>query len=129
MSAQPVATTASLPGLRPRVRRALGDPTPLACTVAKAAMEAVLGGPAIDPYVRWLDEATFAHVARQRSLAIRAGRTLTGPVGVRRARASRVSRTAAEVSVVIEHAGRCRAAALRLEEVAGRWQVTELLLG
>ncbi|WP_144276205.1 Rv3235 family protein [Demequina sp. NBRC 110053] len=129
MSAQPLSSAQPAPGLLPRARRALGDPTPLACTVAKAAMEAVLGGPSLDPYVRWLDPATFNQIARQRSLALRAGRRLTGPVGIRRARASRVARDAAEVSVVIDYDGRCRAAALRLEEVAGRWQVTQLLLG
>lgn len=116
------------PGSR-RGRRPLGDPTPLACTVAKAALEAILGGAPFDAYVRWVDPAVYASICRERSIARRAGRRGTTAVGVRRARTCRVARDAAEVSIVLEHEGRCRAAAMRLEESHGRWLVTELALG
>ncbi|MFV0633410.1 Rv3235 family protein [Demequina sp.] len=132
MSASPIVAAGLGPVAAPprrALKRALGDPTPLACTVAKAAVEATLGGPALDTYVRWLDPEVFADIARQRSLAIRAGSRLKHPVGVRRARACRVARDAAEVSIVVEYDGRCRAVAMRLVEVAGRWQVAELLVG
>jgi hypothetical protein len=128
VSAQPVGSIAPI---RPyaRVRRALGDPTPLACTVAKAAAEAVLGGAPLDHYVRWLEPTVFAQIARQHSLARRAAMHLDGVVAVRRARTCRVSRDVAEVSIVIEFNGRCRAVAMRLEDVTGRWLVTELQVG
>ena len=128
VSAQPaVAVSAYAPYGRPR--RTLGDPTPLACTVAKAAMEAVLGGASLDPYVRWVEPSVFAQIARQRSLARRAARKAPETVAVRRARSCRVSTTAAEVSIVVEVEGRCRAVAMRLEDVTGRWLVTEVHLG
>ncbi|MDN4481030.1 Rv3235 family protein [Demequina muriae] len=112
-----------------RERRVLGDPTPLACTVAKAVMEALLGGPALDSYARWIEPAVFAQVARQRSLARRAGLSRSRPVGVRRARVFRVSRDAAEVSIVVDDGDHCRAIAMRLEDVTGRWLVTEMHVG
>ncbi|WP_152650221.1 Rv3235 family protein [Demequina aestuarii] len=112
-----------------RERRVLGDPAPLACTVAKAVMEALLGGPALDPYVRWIAPAVFGQVARQRSLARRAGLARSHPVGVRRARVFRVSRDAAEVSIVVDDGDHCRAIAMRLEDVTGRWLVTEMHVG
>ncbi|WP_297081626.1 Rv3235 family protein [uncultured Demequina sp.] len=126
-----MSSEAALPLTRhtaPR-RRALGDPTPLACTVAKAAVDAVLGGATLDAYVRWIEPDLFAALARQHSLARRAGIRPNGPVGVRRARVCRVARDAAEVSIVIEHAGRCRAVAMRLEESRRRWLVVGLQVG
>lgn len=129
-AAEPTGTTTST-GQLPysRARRVLGDPTPLACTVAKAVMEALLGGPALDPYARWIAPAVFAQIARQRSLARRAGLSRSDPVGVRRARVFRVSRDAAEVSIVVDDGDHCRAIAMRLENVTGRWLVTEMHVG
>ncbi|MFW7413649.1 Rv3235 family protein [Demequina sp. SO4-18] len=114
---------------RRRSRKVLGDPTPLACTVAKAAMEALLGGAALDPYARWIEPGVFGQLARQRSLARRAGLSGGTAVGVRRARVFRVSRDAAEVSVVVDDGEHCRAIAMRLEDVTGRWLVTEMHVG
>lgn len=112
-----------------RPRKVLGDPTPLACTVAKAVMEALLGGATLEPYTRWIEPGIFAQLARQRSLARRAGLNRSTPVGVRRARTFRVSRDAAEVSIVVDDGEHCRAVAMRLEDVTGRWLVTELHVG
>lgn len=130
---RPVAPRTILGAPRPLpyggIRKPLGDPTPLACTVAKAVMEALLGGPALDTYARWIEPAVFAQLSRQRSLARRAGLVRTEPVGVRRARVFRVSREAAEVSVVVDEGEHCRAIAMRLEDVAGRWLVTEMHVG
>lgn len=131
MSAQPLtaatARTVALPYKRPQ--RTLGDPTPLACTVGKAVMEALLGGPALDTYARWIEPKVASQLARQRSLARRAGLRRTAPVGVRRARAYHVSREAAEVSIVVDDGDHCRAIAMRLEDVSGHWLVTELHVG
>lgn len=128
MSAQPAVAVIGA-GRYTRPRRVLGDPIPLACTVAKAAMEAALGGASLDAYVRWVEPQVFAQVARQRSLARRAKRRAPGTVAVRRARSCRVSATAAEVSIVVEVEGRCRPIAMRLEDVTGRWLVVEMHLG
>ena len=129
MSVQPVTTSPPRPLSFKRPQRTLGDPTPLACTVGKAVMEALLGGDALDPYTRWIEPKVAAQLARQRSLARRAGLDRTTPVGVRRARTYRVSRQAAEVSIVVDDGEHCRAIAMRLEDVSGHWLVTELHVG
>ena len=129
MSVQPLTAEATrvLPYRRPQ--RTLGDPTPLACTVGKAVMEALLGGDSLETYARWIEPKVATQLARQRSLALRAGLRRTSPVGVRRARAYRVSREAAEVSIVVDDGEHCRAIAMRLEDVRGHWLVTELHVG
>lgn len=129
MSAQPLAALTPLPPSLRRRQRPLGDPTPLACTVGKAVMEALLGGDSLEPYARWIEPQVAAQLARQRSLALRAGRRLLSPVGVRRARVSRVSKVAAEVAIVVDDGERCRALAMRLEDRGGRWLVTEIHAG
>ncbi len=129
MSIQPLTVPTALPQALRRKQRTLGDPTPLACTVGKAVMEALLGGDSLESYARWIEPQVAAQLARQRSLARRAGLRRTTPVGVRRARVSRVSRTAAEVALVVDDGERCRAIAMRLEDHAGHWLVTELHVG
>src|SRR5690554_2363241 len=131
MSVQPLATATARTTALPykRAQRTLGGPTPLACTVGKAVMEALLGGDPLDPYARWIEPKVASQLARQRSLARRAGLRRTTPVGVRRARAYRVSREAAEVSIVVDDGDHCRAIAMRLEDVSGHWLVTELHVG
>lgn len=139
MTAQ--ALTAAIPGRRllaptaapvtpyTRERRVLGDPTPLACTVAKAALEVALGLNGLDRLNRWVTSEIRAQVSRQQSLSRRAGYTLAGVVGVARVRVYRVSATAAEVSVVATEGERVRPIALRLEDTSGRWLITSLELG
>lgn len=103
-------------------RRPLGDPSALACTVAKAVVEAVIGGSELDTVQRWIHPDVMSQLARQRTLARRAGRR---PVvaRVQRARVFRVSASAAEISLVVQVHRRAHAVAMRLEESAGRWQV------
>ena len=104
-------------------RSPLGDPTPLACTVAKTAVEAILGGDGLETLVRWIATDVRESLAIQHSLARRAG--LKGSVArIERARVCRVSNRAAEVSIVAMAAGRARAVAMRLEEIQGRWLAT-----
>ena len=108
------------------VKRApLGDPTPLACTVAKTAVEAIMGGDGLETLVRWVATDVRESLAAQQSLARRAGHT--GAVArIERARVCRVSQRAAEVSIVAAVRGRALAVAMRLEEVHGRWLTTVL---
>lgn len=129
MSVQPLTAATAQPLVYKRPQRTLGDPTPLACTVGKAVMEALLGGDDLTPYARWIEPKVAAQLARQRSIARRAGLLCTVPVGVRRARTYRVSREAAEVSIVVDDGEHCRAIAMRLEDVSGHWLVTELHVG
>lgn len=127
------ASRPSLPSSREdvygRPRKPLGDPAPLACTVAKAALETVLGAASINSLVRWLTPEVRERLAQQRSLARRAGRTDPAPVAISRARVCRVSVGAAEVSIVAECGGRARAVAMRLEDTNGRWLITAIEVG
>ena len=56
-----------------RERQPLGDPSPLACTIAKAALEAVHGADTLSSLVRWVEPDLRARLARQHSVARRAG--------------------------------------------------------
>ena len=121
----------AVPGLSPAggvprygtPRKPLGDPAPLACTIARTAVEAILGGDGIDSLVRWVASDVRESLQIQQSLARRAG--LKGAVArIDRARVCRVSQRAAEVSIVATANGRPRAVAMRLEDVAGRWLAT-----
>ncbi|WP_430868546.1 Rv3235 family protein [Demequina aurantiaca] len=107
----------------------LGDPAPLACTVAKAALETVLGAMTINPLVRWLAPEVRERLAQQHSLARRAGNVSAPTVSIKRARVCRVSARAAEVSIVAYCDGHARAIAMRLEDVTGRWLITVLEVG
>lgn len=111
-----------------RERHALGNPAPLACTVALAAVDAIHGGTGLDRILRWVSPEVLESLQRQHSLARRARRTGT-TVDILRSRVCRVSRDAAEVSVVARVAGRAHAVAMRLEDVGGRWLVTVLDIG
>jgi hypothetical protein len=136
-----VAVASAQPGARPRIvlpapptpygrkRDPLGDPTPLACTVAKNALEVALGLDGLDRLNRWLSAEIRAQVARQQSLSRRAGYAVAGTVGIVRVRVFRVSPRAAEVSVVAREGERVHAIAMRLEDASGRWLVTALELG
>lgn len=106
------------------VRQApLGDPAPLACTVAKTVVEVLLGGEGLQSLVRWVAEDVHTTLALQNSVARRAG--LYGATArVDRARVCRVSGRAAEASVVTSAGGVARAVAMRLEDVSGRWLAT-----
>ncbi|WP_061961724.1 Rv3235 family protein [Demequina flava] len=121
MSAVPVTAT---PYVRTPARN-LGNPAALACTVAKAVTESVLGGSELSAVNRWLEPQLRRRLERQRSLTRRAGRP---PVTahVRRARVERVSNGAAEVALVVDVAGRSRAVAMRLEVVHQRWLTTAI---
>ena len=101
----------------------LGDPAPLACTVAKTAVEVVLGGDGLETLTRWIASDVSESLAAQHSLARRAGRR-GGVARIERARVCRVSQRAAEVSLVASVRGRALAVAMRLEEIHGRWLAT-----
>ncbi|WP_162488573.1 Rv3235 family protein [Demequina globuliformis] len=103
----------------------LGNPAPLACTVAKAVVEAILGGPDLTPVHRWLEPELRKKLERQRSLAKRAGQT-GGQVRVLRSRVDRIDAFTSEVAIVVATPARTRAVAMRMEVAHGRW-ITTLL--
>jgi hypothetical protein len=106
------------------VRKApLGDPTPLACTLAKTAVELTLGGGGLETLTRWVATDVRESLAAQQSLARRAGQT-GALASIERIRVCRVSQRAAEVSIVASARGRALAVAMRLEEIRGRWLAT-----
>lgn len=112
-----------------RKRRALGDPTPLACTVACTAMEVALGAHGIDTLTRWITPTLRTSLLKQHSLARRSRYATRGDVTVARIRVCRVSATAVEAGIVLMEGDVAHPIAMRLEECAGRWLVTALELG
>ncbi|WP_062291567.1 Rv3235 family protein [Demequina phytophila] len=112
-----------------RRRPTLGDPTPLACTVALTAIEVAHGGDGIDTLLRWVTPEVRESLARQHSIARRTGRRGGTEASILRARACRVSRGAAEIAAVAMIGTRAHAVAIRLEDLAGRWVITVLDIG
>ncbi|WP_296666187.1 Rv3235 family protein [Demequina sp.] len=112
-----------------RARPSLGDPTPLACTVALTAVEVVHGGDGIDTLLRWITPEVRDRLARQHSLSRRAGRRGSVDARILRARTCRVAAGAAEVAAVASIGDRSHAIAIRLEDLAGRWVITVLDIG
>lgn len=112
-----------------RKRRALGDPTPLVCTVARTSMEVALGGGGIDTLTRWITPTLRTSLLKQYSLARRARYASRGDVSVARIRVCRVSATAVEAGLVLMEGDVAHPVAMRLEACAGRWLATVLELG
>ncbi len=128
---QPTLTPAP-PAIVPtayRKRRALGDPTPLACTVARTALEVALGAHGIDSLIRWITPTLRTSLLKQHSLARRARYASRGDVTVARIRVCRVSATAVEAGLVLMEGDVAHPVAMRLEACAGRWLTTALELG
>ena len=126
----PLAAVPSVASPTPSRRRdTLGDPTPLACTVARIALEVALGGGGVDQLTRWVTPTVRTALLRQHSLAHRASYRLRGTIGVARVRLCRVSASAVEAAVVATEGDVTHAIAMRLETVAGRWLVTVLDVG
>lgn len=110
-------------------RAPLGDPTPLACTVAKTALEVVLGLDGLDKLNRWVTTEVRTGLAKQQSLSRRAGYQVRGVVGIARIRVSRLSATAAEISIVAREGDRIRAIAMRMNDVHGKWLTSVIEIG
>ena len=131
LAPEPIPVPAPPPPANPytRQRRVLGDPAPLACTVAKVAVEVVLGGDGLDQITRWINPALRDALAQQCSLARRAGRRLRHPVRIIRIRVCRISDVAAETSIIADDGEHVRAVAARFEDVGGRWRAVNLDVG
>lgn len=112
-----------------RKRRALGDPTPLACTVARTALDVALGAGGIDTLNRWITPTLRTSLLKQHSLSRRAQYSRRGEVAVARIRVCRVSPRAVEAALVLMEGDTAHPVAMRLEECAGRWLATVLEVG
>ena len=103
----------------------------LAGAVARHAVEALLGARSPAQLARWLAPALYEALSRRVGLA---GRLQGRPprvshVAVRATSGSSPAPHAREVSVVLHHDGRSRAAAVRLETFRGRWRAVALEIG
>lgn len=135
-----------------RLDRADSLPNPIktACSIVSAAVEACNGTRPLHQLLGWVSTDVYeklqarAHVIIQRAhqenqrrahqaRQSRAPNPDTAPgrttIKIIRARVVRVSQLAAEATVILNDGSRVRAAALRLEENRGRWQVTVLEIG
>ncbi|QZN84722.1 Rv3235 family protein [Cellulomonas sp. C5510] len=121
------------------------DPRQACCMVALAAVEVLSGTRPLAQLARWVTPEVYDTLARRAALTAPRSRVLDpvaapgdlagrteSPVrrpSVRRVRAVAVGQDALEASVVVAHAGRVRAVAVRLIRVAGRWRAAALVVG
>nr|WP_246256589.1 Rv3235 family protein [Isoptericola halotolerans] len=109
----------------------LPDPTAMCGSVVRAAVEVLRGERPATHLARWVTPQVLDQlVHRARLVQPGRGTGRTGvPVTVRRIRTVRLGDGTAEATVVLEDAGRVRAAAVRLEARRGVWRVAVLELG
>jgi Family of unknown function (DUF6459) len=101
----------------------LPDPHRWSARLAQGIVEVLHGHRPLQQLVRWTDESVYAMLARR--LAARRPRTGSRPL-VRSIRVCEPRDGVVEVSVVVEAGHRCRALAMRLEGLDGRWCCTVL---
>jgi Family of unknown function (DUF6459) len=153
---EPADHTALLMAVEPRMRRRparrdsaeeefgpqrttstlLPAPTPWAGRLVQAVIEVVSGVRPVAQLVRWTTapvyEALCASVARPVAYPGAGSRTLVNTRLAEVVRSVRVSEPrdgVAEVCAIVQQGPRCRAIALRLEGIDGRWQCTALQIG
>lgn len=118
--------------------------------VALAAVEVLAGNRPLAQLARWLTPEVYDGLARRAVLTapgtrvldaaagvrdLAAGSTDPVPAGaarrpsVRRVRVHRVDEHTVESSVVVAHADRVRAVAVRLTRSTGRWRASALVVG
>lgn len=111
-------------------RALLPEPKPWAGRFVQAIVEVTSGARPIGQLVRWTSTDVYESVYRRiahRSATQRMPRR-TGAI-VRSIHLDEPVDGVAEVCAVVQEGGRCRAIALRLEGVDGRWQCTALQIG
>ncbi|MFV0284788.1 MAG: Rv3235 family protein [Demequina sp.] len=116
-------------GAYARHRKPLGDPAPLACTLAKAVVESLRGGEDLTTLARWIAPEVRAALTRQRTIARRRAaheKDVSAPATarVKRARVCRTAADAAEVCAIVDDGTRTVAVAMRFEDHHGRWLAT-----
>lgn len=118
-------------------RDALPNPRPWCGRFVQALVEVLSGDRPAAQLMRWTTDPIFTEVAR-RARAVATSRTPAQPgralpgngrVMVRSVRVCEPADGVAEAAVHVQHGGRSRAVALRLEGLDGRWRCTALQLG
>jgi hypothetical protein len=106
----------------------LPDPERWAAMIGQAVVEILAGRRPPTQVVRWLDGPVYERVRRSAEVLKTkdGGRRAGVPVRVRRVRLGPVAEGRVEAAVVVDDAVRCRALALRLEALDGRWLCTAL---
>ncbi len=118
--------------------------------VALAAVEVLAGNRPLAQLARWLTPEVYDGLARRAVLTAPGTRVLDAAAGardlaadptdpvpagaarrpsVRRVRVHRVDEHTVEASVVVAHADRVRAVAVRLTRSTGRWRAAALVVG
>ena len=111
-------------------RSLLSEPRPWAGRLVQAIVEVTAGARPVGQLVRWTTTEVYESVCRRTAHLAAVGRAPRQPGAiVRSVHVDEPGDGVAEVCAVVQHGGRCRAVALRLEGVDGRWQCTALQLG
>ncbi len=104
----------------------LPDPERWAAMIAQAVVEILVGRRPVAQVVRWVDAPIYERVRRSAQALAARGTDRTGtPVRVRRVRLD-THDCGVEAVVVVDDGRRCRALALRLDAIDGRWLCTAL---
>jgi len=117
----------TLTARRPTPGAALPEPRRWTARLAQALAEALAGHRPVQQLLPWTDDEVYATVtmraatARRRASSAGGGRPL-----VRALRVSTPRDGVVEASAVVQAGHRCRALALRLEGLDGRWRCTAL---
>lgn len=110
-------------------RALLPEPKPWAGRLVQAIVEVTSGARPIGQLVRWTSTEVYDLVRRRsRFIATSEPSKRAGAI-VRSIHVDEPADGIAEVCAVVQQGGRCRAIALRLEGVDGRWQCTALQVG
>ncbi|WP_240644119.1 Rv3235 family protein [Antribacter gilvus] len=110
----------------------LPDPTQLVCRVVRAAVEVLRGDRPAAQLARWVTPQVYDQLLERGRLMrkVLPPGSAGHPATVRRVRLELVEGgTAAEATVILQDAGRVRAAAVRLEAHRGAWRVACLEIG
>lgn len=110
------------------------------CLVALAAVEVLAGIRPLAQLARWVTPDVYDGLGRRAALTVPGGPHLdpvagsgTSPAGhrpsVRRVRVCPVTPHVVEATVVVAHAQRVRAVAIRLSRTSGRWRASALVIG
>lgn len=111
-------------GVAPCDPAGLPDPRRWVGMLAQAVVEILAGRRPAAQVVRWLEPSVYERV--RRSVGTRHDARGGSPVRVRRVRVSTSPDGNVEGAAVVDDGRRCRALALRLEPLEGRWVCTAL---
>lgn len=115
---------AALTARRPTSSADLPEPRRWAARLAQAVVETLHGQRPLQQLLRWTDDAVYEQLGHR--LAGRSRPAVASRPRIRSIRVCSPTDGVAEASVVVQTGSRCRALALRLEGLDGRWLCTAL---